>query len=362
MVIGRRTEDDQPLEALVYTPTDRAPIGSYVIAHGFNPQGPDDPRCDRFARVLSHAGFVVMCPRLHAFTRLRVDASAAVDLSRAVTALMALDEHPRGRRPGIFSISFGSLAALLAAASPDVGPLVGGLVVFGGYANFVDTCRFMLGTGASGGDLPAPDPTCLVGLAINSADVMYPEKERRHLTDAWRAFVARVWGVPDMKQHARFSEVARELATALPPELIAPFLQGCGVTPGFAPLVEEALGRLDADAVDPRGHLHAIRCPVHLFHGRRDDVIPYSQMQEIAAGLTGTGARTYLTGLYDHSRGEAGAGHWLARLPVWLKELKTMGAMVHAMVVSATALTPPRSPLPRPASAAIRATARGAEN
>ncbi|MES1204417.1 MAG: hypothetical protein ABUS79_00645 [Pseudomonadota bacterium] len=338
VIVGPRAEDGQPFDALVYTPTDRAPIGSYLIAHGFNVRGPDDPRCDRFARVLSHAGFVVMCPRLHAFTRLRVHASAAADLSRALAALLTLDEHPRDRRPGIFSISFGSFAALLAAASPEARHLVGGLVVFGGYADFAATCRFMLGVaGPTTAGLPAPDPTCLVGMAINSADVLFPPEERVALTDAWRTFVTRVWGDPALKAPARFADVARELASTLPRAMAAPFLQGCGVTPGFAALAEAALARVDTAAMDPRRHLPDIRCPVHLFHGRRDDVIPYTQMTALATGLTGTRARTYLTGLYDHSRGESGARGGVARLPALLKEMTTMAGMVHAIVTAARA-------------------------
>src|SRR5262245_4647256 len=68
--------EQREVEALVYVPTDRAPIGSYLVAHGLNPRGPDDDRCDRFARCLAHAGFIVMCPRLDALTQMRLDASA----------------------------------------------------------------------------------------------------------------------------------------------------------------------------------------------------------------------------------------------------------------------------------------------
>src|SRR5918911_110181 len=67
-------------DAWLYRPTDRAPIGRYLVAHGLNPHGPEDPRCDRFARILAHAGFLVLVPRLEAFTRLRVERGAAAEL------------------------------------------------------------------------------------------------------------------------------------------------------------------------------------------------------------------------------------------------------------------------------------------
>jgi pimeloyl-ACP methyl ester carboxylesterase len=327
------------VEALVYRPTDRAPIGSYLLAHGLNPQGPDDARCDRFARVLAHAGFLVMVPRLSAFTQLRVDASAGAELSRALQALVDLPEHPGGVRPGLFSISFGSFPALLTAASPDVGPLLGSLIVFGGYADFLATCRFMMGADPAA---PEPDPTCMVGLALNVAPLLFAGETAQVLTTAWRAFVAQVWAAPDMKDVARLGEVARILSVGLPVDLVEVFLQGCGVQSGFAARVEDVLTRIDVDGLEPRGCLHAVRCPVHLFHGRNDDVIPCSQMDALAAGLTGVRPRTYLTGLYDHSRSDGDALGLrrltrVAHLRALAGEVKTMAAMVHALVVSGMA-------------------------
>jgi pimeloyl-ACP methyl ester carboxylesterase len=325
------TAEHPAFEARVYTPADCRPVGSYLVAHGLNARGPDDPRCDRFARVLAHAGFVVMVPRLHSFTRLRVDSSAAADLSRGLQALLALDEHPRGTLPGVFSISFGSFPALLMAASPELGPQIGGLIVFGGYANFVETCRFMMGAGAD--RHPAPDPTCLVGLAINSAHLLFEGPDQQLLADTWRDFAGRVWGAPDMQKPEQHTPLAHQLAATLPVHLREVFLQGAGVLPGFAPRLETALSSGAFAAVDPRDRLHTVRCPVHLFHGRNDDVIPYSQMLALADGLAAARPRTYLTGLYDHSRTQ-GASGGLRQLPAMLAEIKTLGAMIHAMVTS----------------------------
>jgi hypothetical protein len=56
---------------------------------------------------------------------MRLDATAIAELSLSLEALVALDEHPRHQLPGIFSVSFGSFPALMTAASPRVGHLVG---------------------------------------------------------------------------------------------------------------------------------------------------------------------------------------------------------------------------------------------
>lgn len=329
--------EDQSVEVFIYAPADRPAIGSYVLVHGLNPRGPADARCDRFARILAHAGFVVMSPRLDALTQMRLDASAIGQLSRCLEAMGDIEEHPADTLPGVFSISFGSFPALLAAASVRARHLVGSLVVFGGYASFVDTCRFMSGFTSPRDGEPHPDPTCRAGLAINMAPVLFPEADCRRLTQAWWAFVIRVWGMPEMRETARYSGLAQELARALPVDLSQVFLQGCGVVPGFSESVEDALARIDVDSMDPRRHLSAIRCPVHLIHGRRDDVIPCSQMELLAAGLSNTTARRYLTGLYDHSRGDS-LGMALGRLPALAREAKTMVAMVHALALGGTRL------------------------
>jgi pimeloyl-ACP methyl ester carboxylesterase len=325
------TPDQAPVEALLYRPTDRAPIGGYLVVHGLNPRGPADPRCDRFARILAHAGFLVMVPRLSAFTELRVDRSAAGELGRALAAFVALPEHPRGVRPGLFSISFGSFPALLTAANPEVGHLVGSVIVFGGYANFVETCRYMMGAAGTAG--PMPDPTCMVGLALNVAPHLFAGETAQRLTAAWRAYVDQVWAAPSMKEPARLAATANQLAATLPADLVETFLQGCGVQPGFSARIEAALGRLDADELDPRACLHAVRCPVHLFHGRNDDVIPCTQMHALAKGLTAVRAKIHLTGLYDHSRQDA-VSLGLDRLPSLAGEVRTMAGMIHAMVES----------------------------
>jgi pimeloyl-ACP methyl ester carboxylesterase len=339
LLLAAQCKGDHAVEALVYTAADHPAIGSYLLVHGLNPRGPDDERCDRFARILAHAGFVVMCPRMDALTQMRLGVSAIDQLARSLEALVALEEHPSHKLPGVFSISFGSFPALMTAASPRTSHLVGSLVVFGGYANFADTCRFMSGAVSPRNGEPQPDPTCMVGLAVNMARDLCPGEDGRKLAHAWLAFLSRVWGVPEMTQPERFSEVARQLAADLPADLAQTFLQGCGVVPGFASLVEEALARIDVEAMDPRRHLHAIRCPVHLFHGRRDDVIPFSQMAELAAGLSGAHTKSYLTGLYDHSRGRS-AVMAFARLPALFREIKTMAAMMHALVLGGTRVRP----------------------
>ena len=217
----------------------------------------------------------------------------------------------------MFSISFGSLPALrVVAARPDD---VAGLVAFGGYAEWDEAMRFCL----HGGDGVPHDPVNRPVVYLNLVDA--PDAVRA----AWRAYVVETWGSVDMKQEAAWRAVADRIAAGLAAPHRELFLQGCGAVPGGTALVEAAIGAEDREWLDPRPHLGTIRCPVHLVHGRDDDVIPYTQSARIAEALPDAArAQVLLTGLYGHT-GQAGV-----RLGVLFRELRSMLAILRAITES----------------------------
>ena len=127
------------LEAYVYEPATRL-LGSYLVAPGLHFLGPDDPRLDRFCRMLANAGFQVVAPFLPAYLKLLVNPSAADDLEIVARAL--LERMKAGERPTLFSISFGSGPAFEVAAR--LGDSIDAVVSFGGYAEFESAVRFCI--------------------------------------------------------------------------------------------------------------------------------------------------------------------------------------------------------------------------
>ena len=101
--------------ATVWRPEDEPPTGSLLLVPGLHFLGPRDPRFDRFARVLARSGLLVLAPHLPDFTQLVVGRDLVGDTERAWEALLALPDRPRGK-PGVFSISFGSMPALRLAS------------------------------------------------------------------------------------------------------------------------------------------------------------------------------------------------------------------------------------------------------
>jgi pimeloyl-ACP methyl ester carboxylesterase len=297
---------------------------------------------DRFCSILADAGFAVLAPFLPDYTALRVAPGCFRDLERAFEVLWRRPELPRGARPGVFSISFGSLPALWLAGHPPTRDRIGGLLVFGGYARWTETIRFCL-TGQLDGAAPGPrdplnQPVVFMNL-IDELDGAPPNPAP--LLATWRRYVEATWGRDEMKRGDAHVEVARRMATELPASMRELFLIGCGAVPGGVELANAALARSRERTgfLDPARHTAGIRCPVHLVHGVDDDVIPYQQ--SALAELLPAEARpqVHLTGLYGHTS-RAGSGRGPAALA---RELATMGRILRAFVAAGRATDPAES-------------------
>ncbi|HEY3806454.1 MAG TPA: alpha/beta hydrolase [Kofleriaceae bacterium] len=283
----------------------------FVIAPGLHYAGADDPRLDRFCRILAAAGHRVIAPFIPSYLALEPDTKAIDDFVRVVDAL------PRwcDRKPVAFSISFGSLLAFgSVAARPDSFER---LVVFGGYADFEDTLEFCL-TGDHRD--PLNQPVVMMNLLDH---IPHDPALRRPLVAAWRAYVERTWGRPEMKAPGRYLAIADELAPNVPEPIRALFL--AGIRPGAWPIAEPAIALANRRDLDPKPFLPRVTGRVDLVHGADDDVIPLRHVHALAAGLVNADVRVHVTGLYGHTG--AGFGK-LAALP---RELVTMVRVLRAL-------------------------------
>jgi len=275
---------------------------TFLIAPGLHYAGPDDPRMDRFCRVLAASGHEVVAPFIAEYLALAPGRGAIAEFAAVADAL--------GGRPTVFSISFGSLLALaLAAERPDA---IARLVVFGGYADFHATMRYCL-TGE--GRDPLNQPVVMLNLLDHLA---HDRAQRGALEAAWRRYVEATWGRPELKAPARYTAIAEQLAAGVPAPVRELFLIGTGARPGAWQLAEPALRAFDASALDPTPYLARVRGRVDLVHGADDDVIPFAQSRALAAGLVAADTRVHITGMYGHT------GAASARLRALPRELATM--------------------------------------
>jgi pimeloyl-ACP methyl ester carboxylesterase len=272
----------------------RTPRRTFLIAPGLHYAGADDRRMDRFCRILAAAGHLVIAPYIPDYLALRPNARAKADFARVFHAL------PRwsAQRPVVFSISFGSLLAFSLAA--EHGTAIERLVIFGGYADLRETLAFCLTGQVQGGRNATRDPLNQPVVLMNLLHLIECA-DRDALTAAWRRYVERVWGRPELKQRERFVAIAEELAPSVPAIVRDLFLVGIGVTPGAADLARDALTRFDASALDPSPDLARITNRVDLVHGVDDDVIPYEHSHALARALPNAKVRVHLTGMYNHT-------------------------------------------------------------
>ncbi|MEZ4463386.1 MAG: hypothetical protein R3F43_02430 [bacterium] len=221
----------------VRTWTGRAVRAPLILWPGLHYAGPDDPRMDRFARVLAAAGYRVQAPFMPDFLDLMLRPTLVDDALAVFDALVADPEAPAGK-PGMLSISFGSLLALrVAAARPDQ---VGEVLIFGGYAEWDAAMRFSLTGGEGVPHDPLNHPVSFMNLVDHLPGA---PPDPAPLLGAWRQYVEATWGRPEMKAPDAWPPVVRAVAETLDPALQPLFLRGCGLAPGALALIEEALRR-----------------------------------------------------------------------------------------------------------------------
>ena len=290
------------LDAYVYTPP-HPPRATYVVSPGLHFLGPDDPRFDRFCRVLSNAGFVVVAPFLPSYVDLRVAKSAVDDLEQVLVAA-----HERWKalgRPTLFSISFGSWPAFeVAARRPDV---VDGVITFGGYADFESVARFSVDGvmhGEAGAVALPRDPLNLPAVFLNILEFIDGLGDTTALERAFREMCYRTWGKMELKVEGRLAPFVDALTPTVPHAQRDLFRIGCGTEVGALELVDRALrdGAEQLGYLSPSTALERLACPVVVCHGKDDDVIPWGEATKLARALEPrVPTRLYLTGLFAHT-------------------------------------------------------------
>jgi pimeloyl-ACP methyl ester carboxylesterase len=302
-----------PMRVRIYGGSDGAPRGTYLIAPGLHYAGPEDPRMDRFCRILARAGHLVIAPFIPDYLALTPNARAIADFGRVFAARARWSTQ----NPTVFSISFGSLLAFALAA--EHGDELAGLVIFGGYADFHATMAFCLTGHVASGREALRDPLNQPVVLMNLLDHLEPAcVDREAVSAAWRRYVERTWGRPELKARERFTAIAEELAPGVPEAVRDLFHIGVGSRPGANELAMPALERFDARPLDPSPYLPRIRGRVDLVHGTDDDVIPFEQSQALAAQLVNADVHVHITGMYGHT------GSQTPRLSAAVKELVTM--------------------------------------
>jgi hypothetical protein len=315
----------RPVKVRRYNPPGR-PHGVVILALGLHYQGPDDPRADRFARVLADSGVIVWAPYVPTFQGLRLDPDAIAEFRDAVAFVLDRTEGT----VGLMSVSFGSVLALRAASDDQLAGRFHRVTTFGGLVDLDASLRHALhgpaGAPAEGADLSRNLP--VVWLQLLPHLKLAPHHESQ-LRAAWHRFVRHVWPEGPLA-HDRGAQIviAHELSRALPEGLRPQFLAGCGATVDGLSGALHRLHLVDAGHLDVRPHLAGLRAQVDIVHGSDDMVIPASQAEVLRGALPPhIRARVHVTGLAGHTGVSGGPREVLAEASTLAGVLWSLAAL-----------------------------------
>ena len=274
------------------TPTSK---GALYIVPGLHHEGPEDPRLDRFARVLAKAGMTVGVPFLPTSIGLVMRPELC---SEAKKGFQVFQEHI-DKKSGVFGISAASIGALAIASDSLYRDSLSGVMLFGGFSNWQEALLFA----ASDDGHLSKDPLNLPVIFINLWEhINIAVQDEKSLLQAWRDFIHQTWEKEEMQPFEIHSVIAFQLAEQIHCDDRTLFLQGTSVEPGGAQIIEEVLkdGICGYDWLNPEPHLKKIAAPLFLTHGRDDIVVPYQQTYELQSKAPPQ-TPAYITGFYDHT-------------------------------------------------------------
>jgi len=272
----------------LYLP-EQKPLAGILLLPGAAETGKDDPRLQAFANSLARARFAVMVPDLLGFRSLRVGSGDIAETADAFAWLLARSDLAPGGRAGIFSFSYATGPAILAALEPRLAGRVRFMMAVGGYHNLKDVLIFFTtGDYLQGGRWRHMEPNSYgkwvfvlsnVGRLSNPGDRrLFQEAAYRKLADLnapLQDLAARL--TPEGRRFYDFIDNRdRARALSLMDRLPDPIRREIGALN----VAERDLTRLKARMI--------------LVHGYDDDIIPYSESVALAKALPHGLVRLYL--------------------------------------------------------------------
>ena len=303
-----------PVRVLRVAPRRGGPHPGWVVLHGLTVRGLTHPSLLRFTRALAASGADVMGPEIEPWTRLELAPDRARRILASGVEALAMDPRVRPGGVGVAGFSFGGPQALATAADPALAPHLRSVLAWGSYARFPSALAFAFsGEHAHGGEAERlrPDPYARWIAGSNLLPLAGALGSPVATATALQE-LARRWGEETIDAYGESAERLRgELRSGLPRrerELFDLFAPAPGSTPdpdGVAEVVRalETTAAAHLPLLDPLPSLGRIHVPVHLLHGRRDVLIPWSETRRLEALLRPRTAELHatITDLFAHS-------------------------------------------------------------
>ena len=271
------------------------PLAGILLLPGAAEKGKDDPRLLAFANSLARARFAVLVPDFESFKSLKVNSDDIRRTADAFAWLAARPDLAPGGRAGIFSFSYASGPAILAALQPQAAGRVAFIMAVGGYHSVRAVLTFFT-----------------TGYHRDGERWIYMEPNSY---GKWVFVLSNLERLSDLGDQELFREAAerklkdvnapvRDLTDRLTPEgkSVLEFVENRDR--GRAPSLIEGLPdpiKKDINALDvSRYDLTRLKTRFILVHGYDDDIIPYTQSIALAKNLPPEQTRLFLVNGLQH--------------------------------------------------------------
>ncbi len=286
---------------------------TWIVLHGLTPTGRFHPTLEQFTRALASSGATVLIPEIPEWTRLELKPEVTIPTIRAT--LKAIEEHPLTNQGlcGLIGFSFGAPQALIATTKPDIANRLAGVVSWGGYSDMERILQFQM-TGQhewQGEEYQFnPDPYGRWIIAGNYLPFVPEYRDAQDVADALIHLAIEAGNRRIPSWSPSYDTLLTELAADISPDRK-------GLFELFAPRSDQEIDtekasrmatRLTESAtkvtplLNPAPYLSEVLSDVHLFHGRTDALIPYTETLLANTLLPRDKiANSTITGLFEHS-------------------------------------------------------------
>jgi pimeloyl-ACP methyl ester carboxylesterase len=268
-----------------------------VLVPGIVAQGKDDPRLVAMARTLARLRFAVLVPAMPGVRRYQVRARDVREVADAFAYLVSRPELAPPGHAGVAGFSYGAGPVIIAALQPDIRERVSFVLAVGGYysldnvVTYFTTGRYRRPAGAGGdGQLRLgyrpPLPYIKWAFIRSNLDLLEEPADRAFLSD-YADQVMR-GAMPDEEPlPAGLAADARAVYKLLIND------DPVRVTALIARLPPRI--RRELEGVNPAAHaLSQLQARLILLHGRRDNMIPYTESIALANALPADRVQLFL--------------------------------------------------------------------
>ena len=305
--------DGTRVPATLVRPRDRSrDLPAWVVMHGITRPGRAHEQLVRFTRALAHAGIVTIVPEVPEWRDLELAPGLSAPSIAAAIRWLRTSGIVRDDPVGVVGFSFGAPHAIGAWADARLNDEVGAACGFGGYCSIRRTFHFMMtGQYEADGDTYwlQPDPYGRWIVAANYLPAVPGREDARDVAEALRTLAKYSGDVGAASWDPVYDPKIDELRRSIAEERRSLFDLFAAKSGAAVPMseaaamgeeLEEAARRVEP-AIDPTDVLSEVKGTVHLLHGRRDHLIPYSESICLAGALQRGTPRLAVTRLFGHS-------------------------------------------------------------